>query len=106
MDRRRFHKIKYPNDCRPELAIRLKDGEEIRKCEVEIINEKEIALTGKELSVLEPMKRIDAQILFSDGEALDIEGELWKIGEDRAVICLSEEIPASRIKKEQILLRD
>ena len=105
IERRLFPRIKYPDDRRPELAIRQKEGE-VKKYKVADISEKGIGLTGEELRGLQPKSRIEAQITFSDGRLLAVEGELLRVSKNNAGIYLTKGIPFSRITMEQILLRN
>ena len=104
-ERRQFLRIKYPDDLRPELLIKLKGGE-IKKCVVVNISEKGISFVGEELAGLQQNSRIDTKITFSDGESLDVEGAVLRVIGNYAVMYLPKGIPLSRIKKEQKLLRD
>ncbi len=104
-DRRQFKRIIYPEDRTPKLSIRQKEGE-TKRYEVLDISEKGIRLTGEELGELQPKSRIEAQITFSDGESIDVEGEMLRVSDDQAVVYLYTEIPPSRITKENELLRD
>ncbi len=99
-DRRRFHRIKYPDDRRPKIIIKGKDFGGVD------ISERGISLTGEDVAGLQDRSRIEAQITFSDGETLDIEGEVSRVTGNHAAIYLPKGIPLSRIKKELELLRD
>lgn len=105
IERRLFPRIKYPDDRRPELSIRLKEGE-VKKYEVVDLSERGIGLIGEDLIGLQAKTKIEAKINFSDGNELYVEGSLMRVGQNRASIYLSEEIPASRIKKERELLSE
>ena len=106
IERRQHPRIKYPDDRRPELLIRYKDGKEVRKGGVVDISEKGIGLISNELSGLQPKSKLQAQIMFSDRKLLYVEGEVMRVSENRAGIYLSNVIPYSRIMKEQELLRN
>jgi hypothetical protein len=103
IERRLFPRIKYPDDRRPELEVRLNGGE-VKKLEVADISERGIGLIGENLSELQARSRIDAKIFFSDGNVLYVFGILLRVSFNKASIYLSEEIPTSRIKKERQLL--
>ncbi len=105
IERRLFPRVKYPDDCRPELLIKQKEGE-VKQYEVVDISEKGIGLKGEDLSGLQPKSRIEAQIIFTDGRLLAVEGELLRVSKNNAGIYLTKGIPFSRITMEQILLRD
>ncbi len=105
IERRLFPRIKYPDNSRPELSIRLKEGE-VKRYEVVDISERGIGLIGENLIGLQARTKIEAKIIFSDGNELYIEGSLMRVGQNEASIHLSEEIPASRIKKERELLSE
>ncbi len=105
IERRLFPRIKYPDDRKPELAIKLKEGE-VKKYEVVDISERGIGLIGENLIELQARTKIEAKIIFSDGNELYVEGSLLRVGQNRASIYLSIEIPASRIKKERELLSE
>ncbi len=103
-DRRQTDRIKYPDDW-PELLMKQKEGE-VKQYEVADISEKGIGLIGKDLSGLQPKSRIKGQITFSDGESIDIEGEVSRVTGNHAAIYLAKGIPLSRIMMEQMLFED
>ncbi len=103
-ERRRFHRIKYPDDRRPKMFIRQKG--KLRKYEVADISGKGIGLVGKNLRGLRAKLRIEAKIIFSDGILLAVEGKVLRVSENNAGIYVAKGIPFYRITKEQILLRD
>lgn len=100
-DRRQFHRIKYLDGRRPKIIVRVKEGVG-KECKVVDISERGICVTGEEVSGLRVKARIDARITFSDGESLEIEGEVLRVSDDRVVIHLSEGIPSHIIVKEQV----
>ena len=109
IDRRKYPIIRYPYNLRPKLVIRIEeDGEECKEIECEIIdmNERIIRLIGKEVSRLLPGSKIEAQITFSDGESLKVEGEVMINNRNQIYVFLPKSISLSRIAKEQNYLMD
>ncbi len=104
-ERRRFLRIKYPDDRRPGLLIKMRGGQ-VKKCEVLDISEKGISFVGGEFSLLRPNSRIEAKITFIDGASLDIAGTVLRVIGNHAVMYLPKSIPFSRINQEQRLLGD
>lgn len=104
-ERRQTDRIKYPDDDMPMLLIKLKEGE-VKKYKVTDISEKGMGLKGEDLSGLQPKSRINGQITFSDGESIDVEGEVSRVTDNHVAIHLRKGIPLPRIMMEQILLED
>ncbi len=100
-DRRQFHRIKYLDGREPKIIIKAKEGAG-KECKVVNISERGISITGEEVSGLQAKARIEAKITFSDGESLEIEGEVLRVIDNRAVIHLSKGIPSHIIIKEQV----
>ncbi len=100
-DRRQFHRIKYPDGRRPKIIVRVKKGAG-KEYKVMNISERGISITGEEVSGLQAKTRIEAKITFSDGDSLEIEGEVLRVIDNRAVIYLSKGIPSHIIIKEQV----
>ncbi len=108
-ERRQFIRVKYPDDLRPKIISVTKSAEKPREREYDVVDICERGVkfeSEEEISRFLPKSTIKAKISFSDGESLDIEGEVLRVSENQVVIHLSMGISASRITKEQILLRD
>ncbi len=101
-DRRQFKRIKYPDEHKPKIVVRTEEGEEIEYAVIDI-SEKGISLIGEEASGIMAELKIEATITFSDGESLDVKGEVLRVIGSYVVIYLPEGIPPSRIQKEHEL---
>ncbi len=99
-DRRQYQRIKYPDESRPILVIGIENGEEEyegREYSVIDLSEKGIRLTGDEVSGLKYRSKIEAQITFSDGESVDVEGEVLRVIGNQVALYLSKGLSFSRI---------
>lgn len=106
---RRYHRIEYFDEYRPQLSIRVKKGEKKsgwKSYKVLDVSEKGLRIAEDDAGGLGPQSEFEAQITFSDGESYDIEGKVLRvINNNELGIYLTRGIPLSRIIKEQKLLK-
>ncbi len=104
-EKRQFYRVGYPKEFMPKLIIGESRGkEEHREKEYKIVDicERGVKFTSEaEVRGFEPSSKIEAQITFSDGELLVVNGEVLRCSENQIVIYPSREIPFSRIIKER-----
>ncbi len=80
------------------------DVEEIRELKYKVVDicERGVKFTSEaEVSRFEPSSKIEAQVTFSDGDLLVINGEVLRCSNNQVVINPSKDIPFSRILQEQ-----
>ncbi len=65
------------------------------------ISERGIRFICKEIDEFQTGIELVVQIIFHNGEELDLEGEILRTDEKIAVLCLSKRIPLKRIVAEQ-----
>lgn len=104
-DQRKYPTIRYPNNLRPKVIIKIEEDEvkyEAIECEIMDMNERVIRLTSKEVDELLPGLKVEIQITFSDGALLEkIEGEIMINNGNQVYVFLPKRISLSRIAKEQ-----
>ncbi len=103
-ERRLFCRLVYPKNFRPKLIIGESEGKEHKGKEHKVVDicERGVKFTSEaEVRGFEPSSKIEAQITFSDGELLVVNGEVLRCSENQVVIYPSREISSSRIGKEQ-----
>ncbi len=65
------------------------------------ISERGIRFICNEIDEFQTGIELVVQIIFNNGEELDLEGEILRTDEKIAVLCLSKRIPFKRIVAEQ-----
>ncbi|MDV2478772.1 MAG: DnaJ domain-containing protein [bacterium] len=91
--RREHFRVEYPSRYRPKLII--------AESEYDILDlsESGVRFSCSNGKVLE--HKIHATITFHDGEALKIEGEVFRSGDNEMALRLVKRVPLRRIVKEQ-----
>lgn len=92
---REHYRIRYPISCRPRLIILNNEYETID------ISERGIRFICKKISEFQAGMELEVRVTFSNGEYLDLEGEILRTDEKVAVLHLSRRIPFKIIVAEQ-----
>jgi len=96
---RQYYRIKYPFFYRPKIKIQ-KDNEN----EVIELSEKGVRFLYNGTRILSKGSKLNVTIIFCDGKAFQFSGELLRVEKKDVILRFSENLPLSRIMKEQIYL--
>lgn len=105
IEKRQFYRVGYPKDFMPKLIISEIEGKKEhgdKEYKVVDICERGVKFTSEaEMRGFEPSSKIEAQVIFFDGEPLDVNGKLLRCSENHVVIFPSRDLPSSRVSQEQ-----
>jgi len=94
-NKRQHYRIVYPFSCRPSLKITRKEFEVVD------ISESGIRFLNKQWAPFTPGVRIQAEIIFNDGDSMEIDGEILRADDQVSILKLHNSIPFWKIVEEQ-----
>ncbi len=98
---RQYYRIRYPLSYRPKVRIQGKDSDH----DVIELSERGVRFLYKGTGQYNKGAELQVHLVFHDGESIKLSGELLRVEKEDLILHFQENIPLSRIMKEQRYLR-